>query len=404
MPLPSEFRVAKNILSERLLQPRSIPEVHGVGVGKAGPDEYHLRIYVTNLKAPDLRQQLSVALKLNSPMMPSLPSFKLGSGFASQFPGMGWLTDAIVDVIQSPRAIFGATAVTTPTNDPPERTDDDCNYQSPLNPLPAGVSVWWSGSPKKGTISYFCTISGSTTKYLLSCNHVLVPSSNSASLRGTTKILRHGDNGPVEIAKLHEFVELKRVSASQTPQNRVDAAMAAMNAKLNASTTLIVSPRLTGGVKMTAMTLPEYGMIVSKHGYASCWTGGAKIDDILCDFAVLTDTTPQLEFFFVDQFRIIKKNAAGDIIRFAKKGDSGSLIFTVDETVTPKVNRAVGLLFAVGNKFASLGRADTVDHSGDVEYTLATPITTVLTELANKLGSGKTVSLINVPLTPASAA
>lgn len=410
MPLPGEFIEAKNILSERLLRPRKISEVHGVGVGKAGANIFHLRIYVTDLKAQGLPQQLAVALKLNSPILPTLPSFKLGSGFAVQFPAMPWLKDAIVDVIQSPRAVLGATPVTTENNDPPDRTDgDDCNYKSPLNPLPAGVSVWRNGSAEKGTIGYFCKVSGSTAKYLLSCNHVLVPPANSASSKGTTKIMRNGKAGAAEIGKLYDFIKLTHILPGPFPNtnwspslvNRVDAAIATMNLKLNPSTTLTVSPTITGGVKMKSMTAPEYEMIVSKHGYSSCWTGGGQIDDILCDFAVLNDATPQWEFLFVDQFRIVKKNAAGQIVRFAKKGDSGSLIFTVDETVTPKVNQAVGLLFAVGNKFVSLAKMENIDHSGDVEFTLATPIITVLDELSN--ATGKTVTLTNVE-PPTSAA
>jgi hypothetical protein len=401
MPIPVNFRDAKNILSLRLLQPRKLSGVHGVGVGKVGANVFHLRIYVTDLNADGLSQMLSFHLQLNGAGFPPLPSFTLGPGFADQFPGKPWLKDVVVDVIQAPRAKFGGGNLPTP---PPENLErsGDCKSLVGLNPFPAGLSVWKDSSKEVGTIGFFCKDGQSpANKYLVSCNHVLAgsPSSNFTAAVGT-RILRHGPSSkpPTWIGKLHEFVPLNSIDSGDFPQtawdpslvNRADVAVALMNPRMNndnKQAKLEISPWVVGPVKMPGTFLaPDIGVAVTKHGFASCTTEGL-IDDSLCDFAVLNTADPQREFLFVDQFRIIRPhpNDPSKFIRFAKEGDSGALVYNVKTTTTATINKAVGLLFAIGNRSESMSPQDILEHSGEIDYALATPMTTVLNELNDKI-------------------
>lgn len=410
MPVPINIREAKDIISDRLLRPRKISEVHGVGVAKVGVGSFHLRIYVTNLNAQDLPERLSGALELNGPAFPALPSFPLGLNFANQFPGKPWLENLVVDVVQSPRSVLAVAASTTPND---LARDPNCKFLTPLNPLPAGLSVGRSGSSEIGTIGFFCKDSQPTpNKYLVSCSHVLAGSttSNFSAAKGT-KILRNPLSSSSDyIGKLQEFITLTSIVPGTFPQtnwspslvNRADAAIAKMNAKINEDRKPVgpamgISPWVIGPVKMSGTVAPDPGLMVTKHGFASCTTEG-EIDDPLCDFAVLNNASPQMEFLFVDQFRIVRqdKNDPPNIIRFATNGDSGSLIYTVTNAGTSTVNNPVGLLFAVGNKLASLGPKDILEHSGDVEYALATPVATVLSELNAKIvPAGSNISAKN---------
>jgi hypothetical protein len=420
MPIPGEFVEGKDILSIRLLRTRIFRGIHGVGVGKLGPDKFQLRVYVTDIKAKGLPQALAKALAL--PAVPDVSTpFSLIDNLLPA-PDRQILKTKTLAVVRAPRASLAAGPWVF------NRIDPNCSYATGMNAIPAGLSVWWAKTTAPtakgptGTIGYYCRNVPSVLlnptdppppPYLLSCNHVIVPPyvNNAVNNWSPVTIKRHDNKS---IAKLHEFVSVKYGplhSDANPPDwtepniNSVDAAIALMNTPSLASVRMTSKPSLT--IKMADMVEPVDAVgKVSKHGFTSCWTSG-DIDDVLCDFVTLEPGNNPREIYFKDQFRVVKLDLPTNTVsRFAGPGDSGSLLYTTEGTGSSQVNTAVGMLIAVGDSLASLNHIDFPGAlPGDIDYTLATPIGTVIEKLNDKLRmkSLPEIELITIPR-PAGAA
>lgn len=389
MPLPDNVRTAKNQLSAIFLTPGRHFAIHGVGTGKVG-NQYHLRIYVTDPLA-DVDQ--AVFFKL-SPLGITGPPFV--------FNGIP------IEIVKAPRAVMGAN-VTVPTGPPPGLpNNEDCAASKAMIKISGGVSVWRENSDKIGTITFFC-ISG-TTKYLLSCNHVLAPDSQVMPSTGV-RIMRHNGGTPAAIANLTTFKEIQSLpvgsfspssNLAQFPRNEIDAAIAQVKTKIG-NQPISMNGYITGPAptpkrtrffmsSVDNFTSLDAGTKIDKHGFASCWTGG-EIDDPDCDFVVLENKIIDSEALFVNQVRIIRHWTGGVNAPFATYGDSGSLIFRSDTSTTVPKYRAIGLLFAIGDKPSPLRRLDSTAETSDVDYGIANPMSVVLDLLGKKLGPNKILKL-----------
>ena len=127
----------------------------------------------------------------------------------------------------------------------------------------------------------------------------------------------------------------------------------------------------------------EPEMPVTKHGVATCWTDGV-VESIDCDF---TMGYTGRSLLMANQFRIVGYDADGNVVRFARGRDSGSLVIRpVEDAGVVTEYRATGLLFAIG-KFVEV--PEMIEGLmtlllGD-PYTLASPIDVVIDELNTKL-------------------
>jgi hypothetical protein len=382
MAVPVEIRNAKRFLSTSLLQNSRFPGIHGVGIGKSG-DKFRLRVYVTDAKAVDLPQILKKALVLTD--LPKLPVFIF------KHPQFGEIETEVVGA--APAILAAATAPAEPEFPP---RPNDCAYKKHFTSVPAGVSVWYrqtTSSPVRGTIGYYCKAqTGAGAKpLLLTCNHVIVrPDAVEPD------VMRHGAGSTVSwIATLKEQIDLQYRPATLPANapwplssvNYVDAAVAEMRTPNFSADVRVTSPASAtikiGGVDAFQNITHHWN--VSKHGYATCWTGGI-IDDVDCDCFVKEAIAPNRQMFFKEQIRIIRRRADNSIVRFAIGGDSGSLVFRKTGQSGPLANQAVGLLFAIGDKLASLDRFEDLDHVGQSPYALVNPIEVVLAKLGAKMG------------------
>lgn len=381
MAVPKEIRDAKNLLSTLLLQKSRFPGIHGVGIGKTA-GKFRLRIYVTDGNAVDLPQILKSALKQGD--LPKLPVFVF------THPQFGNIETEVVSA--APARMAAATAPVEPEF---TRTAD-CAYKKHFTSVPAGVSVWYrqdeTTTPEIGTIGYYCKAQGvaGAKALLLSCNHVIVKPDGT-----TTDVLRHRSTSTVSwIASLKEQIELQYPPADLADSdpwpdsaiNYVDAAVAQMrtpNFSADVRITSATTIKMSGVDAFNAIT---HHWAVSKHGFSTCWTG-AWIDDVDCDCFVTEAIAPYRQMFFKEQIRILRRRTDNSIVRFAKGGDSGSLVFRKTGSANgPFTYQAVGLLFAMGDRTEPLVRFEDLDKVGQSHYALANPMEKVLAHLGAKMG------------------
>ncbi len=222
---------------------------------------------------------------------------------------------------------------------------------------PGGISVGHFNITA-GTLGAYCSgRSGERAKYdlILSNNHVLADV-NAASLGDD--ILQSGtaDGGsqPEDvIALLEDYVTI-----SFTAPNLVDAATGWVDSSFVDRRFLYVHH---GAAKFFACQLPtaqaRTGLQVGKTGRTTGLTAG---------FVTAVGVTIRVNMGrgqvaqFVDQIEI--QGTRGD---FSRGGDSGSLIWTWDDTRQP-----VGLLFAGGNRSTFANPIDTVLNALDIDLML----------------------------------
>ncbi len=238
------------------------------------------------------------------------------------------------DVIEAGRAYFSATAPCSTSR------------RQRLRPLPGGVSVAHrdvTAGTSAGLVKSR-RASEAGLRFILSNNHVLA--NINAGVAGDA-ILQPGplDGGVAAdaVATLRRFVKLK---FGPEGRNRVDAAIARVDAKIEALERICS----IGRVKGTAAA--SEGLLVRKHGRTTGYTEGV-IDDLAMDVVVGMDhQDPSKVAGFVDQLRI---TVAPGFQSFAEGGDSGSLVLRKGKL------EAVALYFA-GPPAGDYGIASPIDE------------------------------------------
>jgi hypothetical protein len=361
MPIRDNIKQTKEKLSKSFLKPnRTLKSVHGVGIGRTNENKYTNRIYVTEVSEA-IFPQIKEALNLPH-SIPNSNLITVGTG-ANQ---------VTIEIVVTPQASFASNDFAPDKNC---KRNAKLYYNPPLTSnslgrLFAGISVWLVGNPK-GTIGYFCRKKPpDSNTYILSNSHVLA---DFGSASENSKIVRNGKAGNIEIARLSK--PIIKVESKTNPTdfypNKVDAAIA----KITFTNGFESGFKIANGKISIQGYCPTPNQntdlppnqILRKHGAGSCWANEGFIDDVDCDVIVIKGVNDPLEFLFVNQYRIVGQNS------FATLGDSGSLVFD-DQT-----KYAVGLLFAVG--FNKSFKRTTSQPLPNTIYALASPISTVMTEL-----------------------
>jgi hypothetical protein len=139
------------------------------------------------------------------------------------------------------------------------------------------------------------------------------------------------DGGTENANRLASLARFVQIVETQTASNRVDAAIA----KLDAAGTMNPGICTVGAIQGTAVATFETR--VHKHGRTTGYTSGI-VDDPSVDVLIpLRREDPTRLTQFIDQLRI--RPQPGQFV-FAQPGDSGALVLTKPD------NDAVGLLFA----------------------------------------------------------
>jgi hypothetical protein len=369
----TDLREFKSALSEFLFTEAPHEAIHGVGIGKIDGNGDCARIYYDDRKADDAQEVMQsfadlsdIAITIPRPLPDTKPvDLTLTNGL-------------IIQLVRAPQAVLsalgsGSTGVAHGGEDylvnPPDSLTETevlpvpCNATREYTTLPAGTSIWRKPAAK-GTIGYFCK-DNHGIKYVLSCNHVLADFADGTNPPDKGALFRDGSGSSiVPLATLTEFVPL-----SDTAENRVDAALAEISYG--------IQNRIIEGVTIEAMAKNTDDLLdlpVEKHGLATCGTLGV-IDDQSCDMRV--NGPNGKSYLFMEQIRIVSLDKSKG---FAARGDSGSLVFDRSQ------KRAVGLLFAVGNKdLLPSGLDEGADRT--IDYALANPIETVIEQLSERLAS-----------------
>lgn len=363
----------KNALSVFLFNEAAHESIHGVGISKSKNTQC-VRIYFDDHKADQARDALQTFMDLSG-IPDTLPDKMPEEAYSLTLN-----TGVIVQLVRAPQPVLSALASgSTAMSMGDGEADGDprgtapavlqpCNATREYTSLPAGTSIWQRPAAK-GTIGYFCEDSRNN-KYVLSCNHVLTDFADGNELPAERTLYRDGSGSSiVSLATLAEFKPL-----SETEDNLVDAALAKISSR--------ILNRIIEGVEITGTNPPSVDQEVEKHGLATCKTLGI-VDDISCDMRV--NGPNGKSYHFVNQIRI----KSADSKSFADRGDSGSLVFerNADTDRDPskiRTGAAVGLLFAKGNRnYLPDGLEGTVDRT--VDFALANPINTVITELRDRL-------------------
>lgn len=350
MPI-ADFSTFKTELSKFVFDEAKHAAIHGVGIGKINGNEDCVRIYFDQRKsdAAGIVRQTILAL---SDLTENETGIKVQ------------LVDAPQAVLSGPGSGSGLAPGTAVLPFP-------CNATREYTSLPAGTSIWRKPAAK-GTIGYFCKDSRGI-RYVLSCNHVLA---NFAAGNLSTEATLYRDSSGssiIPLATLSAFVTL-----DETTDNLVDAALAEIFYS--------IQTRIIEGVTIKGMAGASIGQVVEKHGIATCGTVGV-IDALDCDIRV--NGPDGKAYFFKGQIMIVPRDPSKP---FAARGDSGALVFERGP------DTAVGLLFAAGSKDSLSGGAD--DQANQtIDYALANPIGTVMSELTTALNnrpgnSGLTLDLI----------
>ena len=370
----TELYEFKSALSGFLFTEAPHEAIHGVGIGKVDGSEDCARIYYDDRKADDDAQSIMLSFA-------ELGDFAVS--VSQQQPDTKsvdlTLTNGLtVQLVPAPQAVLsalgsGSTGVARRDSEYMEDSADSltgtevlpvpCNATREYTTLPAGTSIWRKLSAK-GTIGYFCR-DNKGIKYVLSCNHVLADFADGTTPPDKGALYRDGSGSSiVPLATLSEFVPL-----SDTAENRVDAALAEISHGIQ--NRIIEGVTIESSAKKTDNVL---NLTIEKHGIATCGTLGL-IDDQSCDMRV--NGPNGKSYLFMDQIRIVSLDKSKN---FAARGDSGSLVFERSR------KRAIGLLFAVGNKDLLPSR---LDEGADrtIDYALANPIETVIEELSERLAN-----------------
>lgn len=294
--------------------------VHAIGIGR-------------KLVAGKSTSTLSIRLYVTRKLPRSL------IGAAELIPA---LVDGIpTDIIEAPPAFFAAPPVFPCTLKRLKRQ----------RPLHAGTS-FGHVTVVGGTLgaSVRSRLAGEEALHLaLSNNHVLADFG--AVGLGTGVCQPSAGDGGMEADTVGRLLRFAPIVADGTTENRVDAAVAAMDDAIR------ISPGICGVGTVHGTAAASLGMAVHKHARTTGYSQGV-IDDIDCDVMLPIDrNAPNRVARFVHQLRIRSKNGTS---RFAQSGDSGALI------VAKASGAATGLLFACP------------DHGG---YAYANPIQAVLDEL-----------------------
>jgi hypothetical protein len=294
--------------------------IHAIGIGR-------------KLVAGKTTSTLSIRLYVSRKLPRSL------IGAAELIPAV---VDGIpTDIIEAPPAFFAAPALHPCTLKRLKRQ----------RPLHAGTSFGHL-AVVGGTLgaSVRSRLPGEETLRLaLSNNHVLADFG--AAALGSGVCQPSAGDGGTEADKVGRLLRFAPIVADGTTENRVDAAIAAMDDGIR------FSPGICGVGTVRGTIAATLGMAIHKHARTTGYSQGV-IDDVDCDVILPIDrTAPGRVARFVHQLRIRSKNGTS---RFAQSGDSGALIVAKDS------GAATGLLFACP------------DHGG---YAYANPIQAVFDEL-----------------------
>jgi hypothetical protein len=364
----------KSALSGFLFTEAPHKAIHGVGIGKIDGNGDCARIYYDDRKADDA-QSIMLSFAELGDFAVSIPQQQQSDAKPVDLKLTNGLT---VQLVSAPQAVLsalgsGSTGVAHEgreyiADSPSSLTETEvqpvpCNATREYTKLPAGTSIWRKPAAK-GTIGYFCADKHGI-KYVLSCNHVLADFADGTADPDKSALFRDGSgSSTVPLATLTEFVPL-----SDTGENLVDAALAEISYGIQ--NRIIEGVSIESKAKKTddVLNLP-----VEKHGIATCGTLGV-IDDQSCDMRV--NGPNGKSYLFMDQIRIVSLDRSKS---FAARGDSGSLVFERSR------KRAIGLLFAVGNRDLLPSRLDEGADS-TIDYALANPIETVIELLSERLSA-----------------
>jgi len=199
------------------------------------------------------------------------------------------------------------------------------NYSSPLK---AGLSCSADLINNIGTLGFFCKLRSapeSSDIYICSNNHVL-------SALNTLPIgynivhpsNQHADPNQANIGYLYDSIMMH---SGANMYNYVDAAVAKLDSSVQYDTDICCIGPVNG------YTSPNERMSVHKHGCKTGYTIG-EVKIIRTDVQI---SSGGVDYMFKDQI-YVESTSGGNA--FADKGDSGSLVLSVED------NDAVGLLFA----------------------------------------------------------
>jgi hypothetical protein len=392
----------KDLLSDSLLVPGIVSDIFGIGVGIERKcdfvrkvvlaAEYHVRIYASSNFDQHQRVLLSEALKM--PVPNGFP-FEAAINLREASPiGKASLPVKFKHVV-APRPRFASEI--------PVHKDSCYNINnSTLNEVEAGIgemslasqdiypgiSITCAGMA--GTLGYFVRKNGQN--YLLSNSHVIAAfgdASGPLDVEFNSQIIANVSN-PADFKIEFGKTIMKNGKNAYFPYTR-DAAIALLDPNLKPRIEIVnrypANTKILQSfvAKKNGRTNPEKSMFVSKHGAKTCETGG-WIDDVDCDFMLDNDNDSGIKYAkFVKQFRVIRTTDSnvsidGKNSSFASGGDSGSLVFDNDRSITPWKHRAIGLLFAVGSDMAfSKITRDPTKNTRD--YAVVTPISEIQTKL-----------------------
>ncbi len=219
-------------------------------------------------------------------------------------------------------------------------------------PVPIGVSTGNSNEDAAGTIS--CRLTDGSNFYVLSNNHVYARE-NAASL-GEIVVQpgvydsggKYDASGANDIGTLCAFVRINFTTATATPTNTVDAAIAILPDDKGEPCVGFATPAGGYGAPnslVRSLTQSDINLSVQKYGRSSLLTKGTVTGtNATIDITYATGTAR-----FVNQIVVQSRQA------FIKAGDSGSLLVTNDTAKNP-----VGLLFA-GNQTGTYAIANHID-------------------------------------------
>jgi len=352
----------KRELSSQYLRPGFSGNIHAVGIGRLGGDDYCIQVFLNDLD-DELWQGSGTETLPNSyrgvPIIPvEAPSASLLSAEVSR----------PLDILDKyPRGIRG-----------------------PQEVIVGGISGANTNlTGESGTIGYFCTRKSKWSRrkeiYMLSNSHVFADLRTEKVDAGDLIMQpspgESGSNRP--IGALTYFSPLKFNGATNQP-NHIDAAIA----KLWSKHPLRPLIPLIGAVKgYVAKHNVEPGEAVRKFGRTTGYTEG-RVFSIYLDIRIRYDRTGQTAFF-QDQFLI--EPALPEFDRFVSKGDSGSLLVDASQ-------HAIGLIFggmspSASEKIQAQSKSD-LSSAGDpaavkrqrIEgYGVANPISEVLDRLKIEL-------------------
>jgi hypothetical protein len=341
MPSVDDLRAAKQVLSARLLRAGRRGEVigmraavrvseavaaaptnvHAVGIGKkvvegAATGQPCIRVYVVQKIAPSLLPPIyRIPTELDgipTDIVESAPAF-----------------------ITKKKKVAAASAAACSTN-----------RRQRQRPVVAGISAAHF-NVTAGTIAYFCrsTRHGDdpAAVHLFSNNHVFADV-NQAAVGDAIYQAAPADGGTATDA-IAEVVRWVHIHLGGVTPNRVDAALAKMNAGVS-HTTEICTIGAVSGVERA-----EEDDLVRKHGRTSGYTEGVVTDAAYDALVGMDHNDPTVVALFQNQLRIER---VSPYLHFGLGGDSGSLV------VRKTSQKAVGLYFA-GPESGVYGVANRLD-------------------------------------------